>query len=116
MVITQALIHCWSEREGREYEYSEALRAEKRKMKALQKTSRTVRETLNAHKEQIDQYKALIERKRKMTSELEMNTTDDGDMIIDEEEFKLMNQLKGKGLFFLVSVWVLLGCRLNVGC
>ena len=90
------------------YEYSEALRAEKRKMKALQKTSRTVRETLNAHKEQIDQYKTLIERKRKMTSELEMNTTDDGDMIIDEEEFKLMNQLKGKGLF--LGCWC--GCCL----
>ncbi len=41
-----------------------------------------------------------------MTSELEMNTTDDGDMIIDEEEFKLMNQLKGKGLFLDVGVGV----------
>jgi hypothetical protein len=28
-----------------------------------------------------------------------METTDDGDMIIDEEEFQLMNQLKGKIVF-----------------
>ena len=42
----------------------------------------------------IDNFKNLIERKRKTTSELEMETTSDGDMIIDEEEFHLMNQLK----------------------
>ena len=41
----------------------------------------------------------MIELKRKQTSELEMETTDDGDMIIDEEEFQLMNQLKGKIVF-----------------
>ena len=76
------------------YEYSEALRTEKRRMKALQKSSRTVRETLNAHKNEIDSYKKEIEIKRNMQSELEMETTKDGDMIIDEEEFILINKLK----------------------
>ena len=76
------------------YEYSESLRNEKRKMKVLQKSSRTVRETLNAHKLEIDRLKSEIEMKRSMQSELEMETTNEGDMIIDEEEFRLMNQLK----------------------
>ena len=76
------------------YEYSEALRIEKRRMKALQRSSRTVRETLNGHKSEIDQYKMDIETKRQMQSELEMETTKDGDMIIDEEEFVMINSLK----------------------
>jgi kinesin family protein 6/9 len=81
------------------YEFNEALKTEKRKMKALQRSSKTIRETLNQYKLEIDKLKQMIELKRKQTSELEMETTDDGDMIIDEEEFQLMNQLKGKIVF-----------------
>ena len=55
-------------------------------MKALQRGSRTVRATLNQHKSQIDALRAEIETKRKAQSSLEMNKTEDGEEIIDEEE------------------------------
>eukprot|EP00946_MAST-07B_sp_MAST-7B-sp1_P005220 g5220.t1 len=76
------------------YELNEALRKEKRAMKALQRGSRTVRATLNQHKSQIDALQAEIETKRKAQSSLEMNKTEDGEEIIDEEEFRLLSELQ----------------------
>ncbi len=76
------------------YELNEALRKEKRSMKALQRSSRTVRESLNQHKMEIDSLQSEIEAKRKANGSLEMNKTEDGEEIIDEEEFRLLSELQ----------------------
>ena len=76
------------------YELNEALRKEKRSMKALQRSSRTVRESLNQHKMQIDSLQSEIEAKRKANGSLEMRKTEDGEEIIDEEEFRLLSELQ----------------------
>jgi kinesin family protein 6/9 len=76
------------------YELNEALRKEKRAMKALQRGSRTVREALNQHKLHIDALQSEIEAKRKAQGSLEMNKTEDGEEIIDEEEFRMLSELQ----------------------
>ena len=63
-------------------------------MKALQRGSRTVREALNQHKLHIDALQSEIEAKRKAQGSLEMNKTEDGEEIIDEEEFRMLSELQ----------------------